>query len=565
MTQGQRQALISCTTLLVVFVLLWLAYRGMSRAVVAMQPVPPAVRYKTTLPPSVGPAYTHAQTLQFLIAAQTAESIVDPLKRCLAYPDPPGSHWNRAEVVAYCKYRNQKLLTFAQAQQLIEAGKAAELDKLLAQALHAQMTNPDAAGLLDRMYYTAFHNGSFDIRPTLDAWKRQSPDSAFAYAASGLAYKEMAFKARGGKWLTETPNNQLASMDRLVTLADADLQHAQKLDPKVTPIYSTMIALGGMTLGSDYGRTAARRGLAVAPGNLAIYDQWMWMEEPKWGGSLETMAAVAREAQQHASTYPLLGLESQAVDLYRVNNCRCSSDQQLAAYASMADHLLGWRDLQDAGYAAKDAHSAEATAIFFSEALRFNPGLDDVRTDRMSALVWFHHDEWAVEEGNQLLAHSPDNEDATKARGWAYLAMHDLPQAQKDFETAIRLDPTDMWALSRLGDVYVGTGQWDKAWAAADQLIAANATRDDGWLLRAKVQAWQPRPGLDKTTEYIATHFGDDKQDSEFVSFLRTLLKSRAANPGKSNAEVLTAVMTEWRARQEKAAATAAGKAAPRG
>lgn len=527
MKPEHRQALVSTIALGVVFAVSWAVYAQVARFIVAIQPVPPEVRYKTTLPAPSAHKFTRSETLDFLEAAQTAETITDPLQRCLVYPDPPGSHWDHTVVAAYCKYRNQKVMTFAQARQLIEAGKAAELDKLLAQALHAQMTDPDAAGLLDRIYSTSFGNGSFDIRPVLDAWKRQSPDSAFAYAASGLAYEEMAFKVRGEKWLSDTPAHQLVSMDRLAAEANADLQQALRLDPRVTPIYSTMIELGGMTLGHAYGLAAVRRGLAVAPDNLAIYGQWMWLEEPKWGGSLEAMADVAREAHRHAAANPLLKLKSQAVDLYRINNCRCSSDQQLAAYVGIADHLIGYRDLQAAGDAARDANNSEAAAIYLSEALRFNPALDSDRINRMYALVHFRYLDWAVAEGSRMIAREPDNEYAVKARGWAYLNLGDAPHAERDLETAARLDPGDGWAQWRLGDAYVIGGHWGKAWAIANKLIDEHPEYAAGWLVRARVQIHQPRPGIDKTLTYLDAHFASDSELALYIAQLRSEAQQR--------------------------------------
>ncbi len=54
--------------------------------------------------------FTRAQGYAFIEAMKKAEAIADPLQRCLAYPDPPDSHWSRDTVVAYCHYRLQPLL-----------------------------------------------------------------------------------------------------------------------------------------------------------------------------------------------------------------------------------------------------------------------------------------------------------------------------------------------------------------------------------------------------------------------------------------------------------------------
>lgn len=526
MNTGLRTTLTSAGVLLAVFGASWWFYSRVVHAVAAAQPVPPAVRYRT-VPPSATNVheFTHDETLQFLVAAQDAEDIKDPLLRCLKFPDPPGSHWNHAAVVAYCKYRNQPLIAFAQARQLIESGHAAKLDQILADALRAQQTDPDAVGRLDRIYEQDFKNGSFAIRPVLDAWKRQSPRSAFAYAASGLAYEEAAYKARGDKWNTETPESNFENMGRLATLADADLQQALKLDPKVTPIYPAMTTLGGMALGRQYGLSAAWKGLEVAPTDLAIYDQLMWLEEPKWGGSLNAMAKVASQARLHVSENPLLEMESQETAWYRARNCECPDAEQLAGYRAAADHLVGYSVFDDIGDDAWDLGNRNAQAVYYSEVLRFKPEYTADRVRRMYTLMYFHHPDWAKGEGDRILASAPDNEYALKARGLAYLELFDAAHAERDFAAAVKITPDDDWALARLGDAYGAQRKWDKAWAVADQLIKGEPKYAEGWLLRGEIQVAEPRPGIGQTLAYLDAHFGHDSQVSLATAALRTKAK----------------------------------------
>ena len=167
----------------------------------------------------------HKQGKKFLAAAKQAEAIKDPLQRCLAYPNPPGSHWTPVAVNAYCQYRMQPLMSFDELQALIQNGQTAEADRRFAQMLAAQSTQPNARGRLDRTFDQDF-DGSFEVREVLDAWKRGSPKSAFAYAASGFAYEKMAHKARGSGYMQDTPLSNVESMDRLLQRADADLRQA---------------------------------------------------------------------------------------------------------------------------------------------------------------------------------------------------------------------------------------------------------------------------------------------------------------------------------------------------
>lgn len=548
MSEGYRHGVISTLTLAISVGVLWALFSGIAAMYSNVQrwqrQADPEVRYKTTLPAAKAHRFTRDETLQFLVAAHDAEDIQDPLQRCLKFPDPPGSHWNHAAVVAYCKYRTQPLISFAQAQQLIETGHAAKLDQMLAAALRAQQTDPDAAGRLDRAYLQDFEDASFDLRPLLDAWKRQSPNSAFAYAASGLAYEAMAFKARGDAWATETPDDNFEAMARLASQANTDLQRAVHLDPRVLPAYAAMISLGGATLGKRYATVAARRGLAVGPGDLMLYDRLLWLEEPKWDGSLQAMGKVEDEIRQKAKRYPLLALHLHAVDAYRIANCECPSRQALDGYAALTGDATGYGDLDRAGDAAWDVGDRNAQAIYYSEVLRFKPEYTTDRVRRMYTLMYFHHPDWAKDEGDRILATTPDNAYALEARGLAYLALFDAAHAERDFAAAVKITPDDDWALARLGDAYAAQRKWDQAWAVADQLIKRDPKSAAGWLLRGEIQVAEPRPGIDQTLAYLDAHFGKDSQVALATATLRTQAKWYAAHPDRRHPQARVAHLT---------------------
>ena len=256
---------------------------------------------------TAGPSFKAEEVREFLAAAGSAETIEDPLQRCLAYPDPPGSHWSRDAVAAYCHSQLTTGISFDELKAQIEAGHADAIDRGMAELLQRQLAKPGSPGLFDATYEIDFDRSFPDIRPILDAWKRQSPQSAFAYAASGVAYTRAAWDARGATWAQDTPQSNLDSMGRLSAQAAADLDRAVALDNRVTIAYSTMIRLGGLNgASSDYASAAAKRGLAIDPSNYLIYSRLTWLAQPKWGGSIDAMHRVAADAQQHVRDNPML-------------------------------------------------------------------------------------------------------------------------------------------------------------------------------------------------------------------------------------------------------------------
>lgn len=526
MNSMQRGVLIAAIVLLGVGEGVWITHsvyaqiRHQRELLAARQPTPP--------PLPAAREFTRDEGYAFLAAAKKAEAIADPLQRCLAYPDPPGSHWSHDAVAAYCHYRLQPVITFAEAQKLIQDGHAAELDRRLAAALHAQQADPASRGLLDRIYQQAFDDGSFDIRPTLDAWKRDSPDSAFAWAASGSAYVAMAFQARGGAYMKDTPESSVDAMDKLLAQADNDLRRAIALNPQVTPAHVALINAGGLGYGRAYTDAAIRSALAAAPDDYSIYSMAMWTRQPKWGGSLEQMDQLAAQAQAHARTNPLMKLLLSERPFYAVDNCDCEQDVELAAYPAALDQLASSSYLAKAGYAADGSRNLAVSGIYLSEALRFLPNRNDVRSHRTYALVDFDEAAWAIADLGRLLATSPRDTDALKARAYAYEMQGDYAHAEQDFRALLAIDPGDAGTLSALGDMFVNLAHdWDKGWAVADQLIREQPQNPYGWMLRATVQEQQPRPGLDATADHLDAQFGKDPQIAKIIVRMRAAVALR--------------------------------------
>jgi tetratricopeptide (TPR) repeat protein len=501
-----------------------------------------AAKAARTMQVKKGQRFTNDEVYTFLAAAKQAERIKDPLQRCLAYPDPPHSHWLPAAVQAYCQFRMQPLMSFADMQTLIQNGRSGELDKRMAQLLDAQMTQPNSRGVLDRTFEQDF-DGSFDVRQTLDAWKRDSPNSAFALAASGYAYEKMALKARGGGYISNTPQSNVDAMDRLLQQADGDLQQAVALNPHIAPAWAAMVEAGGLSLGNAYARDAQKRGLASNPTDFSIYSNLLWLSQPKWGGSIQAMNDIAADAQKHAAENPLLVLELSKAPAYeKLDDCDCHSADELATYPVIFDQVSTSQLLAKAGTAAASSHHLELAAVYLSEALRFEPSLSDARFQRIAALTNFDESQWAVEEASRLVDASPDDAENLRARGWAYESLGDYARATQDYERALALNPSDPWPLMEMGSIYgYSTHEWSKAWDVSTRLIQSYPNAPAGWLLRAEVQKDQPRAGLKDTVEQFASRFGSDPAQLKNLTLLRAKLAlqqgaaSHAASAKASN------------------------------
>jgi tetratricopeptide (TPR) repeat protein len=475
--------------------------------------------------------FSSEEVSAFLVQAKQAEAIADPLQRCLAYPDPPGSHWSRDAVVTYCHYRLQPFISFKEVQALIRGGHTAELDRRLAQILHDQQTKQDSIGLLNLTYYADFDYGLPEVRTMLDAWKRASPKSAFAYAASGFAYLDAASDARGSAYMQDTPQSKVDAMNRLLSRADLDLRRAIALDSQVTPAYVAMIGVGKMGAGGDgdYAFQAFQRGVTVAPADYSIYSEYMNALQPKWGGSLSSMDRLARMAQTHAKESPMLKLLLAEVLAYQNDVCNCESRANWAMDPVVFDEAASATLLTNAGLAASSNGFNALSVVYLSEALRFDPTAERDRAYRDIALTVLGEPVWALEDTSRLVSVAPNYAEAFDARAYAYEAQEDYAHAVQDLSKAVSLDPNNTWRLAELGNIYVNkTRDLDKGWDVADRLIHFHPEDPRGWALRASVQEYQPRAGLDDTIQYFLAHFSGDPSQREVAAHMRAVLVREA-------------------------------------
>lgn len=314
----------------------------------------------------------------FIVAVAKAERISDPIQRCLNYPDPPGSHWSRDGVAAYCHYRLQPTLSADELVSLAGSGHAADIDRRLGELMRRPFGGLHPQEVLWRSLLATCQEPSPEVRQALDQWKRQAPTSALAQAFSGYAYMRMAWSARGGQYASDTPEVKLETMRQLLGRAKADLAKATELDPKLIISYATMINVGVLTGDGPYALQAAQRGLAVDPSSFPIYNMFELMSEPRWGGSLLMQNGIMAAAQKDAAHNPLLltvraSILVEVRDLY---SCDCTTVQGLQAYRDVFDQVATTSTLLGVGKNAGANHRPEIAYVYLSEALRFSPVAD---------------------------------------------------------------------------------------------------------------------------------------------------------------------------------------------
>ncbi|WP_158543304.1 tetratricopeptide repeat protein [Dyella psychrodurans] len=467
------------------------------------------------------PGYSRKDIVEFMAKAKSAEQIKDPLQRCLAYPDPPGSHWTPAAVRAYCHYRFQPLMSVSEIEGLIRSRQFAKLDGRMKAALKAQQTDPSAPSRLNLIYDHAFTADATELRPLLDDWKSADPQSAFAYAASAWLYMDMARRARGEKYENDTPQASLDKMRDLLAYVETDAYRSISLDPNVMPAYVALIYGANISENTEYATHFIDDALAQSPADFTVYNTATLVLQPRWHGSIKAMQDLVDRAHANEKKNPMLAVLKNYAAFYEVDQCGCGAQQQTVRYSKLFDEVTTSGNLWNAGDAAADAGADPLAMVLLSETLRFNPSATRARSQRSMRLTSLGDAAWAVQQADIVIKQDPTESAGFSARAFALESMHDYPSAEIALKKAIQLDPKESWQLIELGNIHFVKHEWSDAWDISNEAIAKFPDLPDAWILRGNIQMDQPRAGLKDTFDEFNKRFGNDPEWKERLDEMR--------------------------------------------
>ena len=193
---------------------------------------------------------------------------------------------------------------------LLQAGQFTQLDQryetFQRQYEQGQMNDRDLT-----LQYQAFYDTSPENEAYLNQWVNKNPKSYPARLARGIYYLKVGVEKRGGKWVKDTPPENMVELSRYLDLSNADLVDSLPLTAK--PIVS-LVNLLRSSMHRD-GKRANRMwleyGNRVDPKNYGVRRRYMQTLTPRWGGSYEEMWQFLKECHdQHIPDEHLRVLES---------------------------------------------------------------------------------------------------------------------------------------------------------------------------------------------------------------------------------------------------------------
>lgn len=424
---------------------------------------------------------------------RAAEKIADPVKRCLAYPNPPEFHWDPEVVKAVCGLYARKMITWEQIQAALSSHHPEILDKAFASYL-ARGFGSGEHGYLAWAYETAFGRPSADVLDAAQQWVKEDPGSAFAVMARGEYYITAAWDARGDRFAAQTPPGNFERMHEFVVLAHADFDEALQRNPRMIAAYYELLDVARLTDDSELLANAADKALALDPADDSLYGQWARTMMPKWGGTYADLLAIAQRAKAYESENPLLKRVAARVicaeaESYYISCDQCGSKvygMALDLYRKAADSTPSGCAIRGLGTLAELADADEASVIDYETQVYRFLGDDEYLLRRALALQKIGKAQWGLESIDHVFASHPRSAEAFNYKGWLFEDEHRYHEAAKAFLAAREIEPSSREATTALVDLYTNwLHEPAKAKAVVDRLVAADPHNPRVWLLRS--------------------------------------------------------------------------------
>jgi tetratricopeptide (TPR) repeat protein len=154
--------------------------------------------------------------------------------------------------------------------------------------------------------YDAFRVSDSTLKPFLDEWVNDRPQSGNARLIRASYYVESMYADRGNAFVANTSDEQVAGMTRYKKLARADIDTGMALVPCNPVGYHLLMLIAPMTSNTIMSRMAMEEALKIQPYSFVLRARHMYNLMPRWGGTYEAMDSLADAADRFAKVNPRL-------------------------------------------------------------------------------------------------------------------------------------------------------------------------------------------------------------------------------------------------------------------
>ncbi len=415
----------------------------------------------------------------YLIQARAAERIADPLQRCLAFPDLPENKWPAGHAQAHCHFHfAHKRMTPTEIEAMLDRGEVKQLEQRLDERLSLHFSDKGYSEVIhDDLYFWIDEEGANGR--IAEKWLQLAPDSAYANAAYANFLLRSAWKARGGKYSSETPRENLRRMSELAKQAIPYFDKAISINPKLMPAYSGLIDLAMLDSRDALGRRALAAAKKVDPASANIANNHMRSLTPRWGGSYEQMLAHANELSAHVAKRPQLAIymarpyADRADRLVAAKQFTAETLKLLEVAASIGSDEEAMHDAANVAGALTDGNrdGVKRLAYLLQES-RFR----EISAWGMRAVAWGlvrKEPQWSLKYALRALEREPDNAFAHYLAGAGYYNVGRFEDADREYRIAIEDSTQRHASLREVAGMWLFDAGHDDESAEMDTLARA--------------------------------------------------------------------------------------------
>lgn len=360
----------------------------------------------------------------------------------------------------------------------------------------------------------------------LDEWVSSAPDDWVPYAARAEYLVAKGWRARGTKFLSETPREQLRDMRQAFDAAEEDILKTIELKPGYLRSYYNYLqmAITGESSISESGALALA--LAQNSGASHIRSAYMHSLTPNWGGSYQQMRRFAWESQSEREADPrvylLLGREYEA----RAKAAKRAKDYTLCAEEYNRAFKYGERVRWRYDSARCNEYAENWDAMIENLEAVAEARADDDAFYRMSKAHAAHQRyaqaidnvERAIELNSGQIAY-------TNYAGWLYQVTKDDDKALKTYSKTHLILPNDVYAAEQMMHIYLSRGEREAALPNLEIALKHDSENFKTWYLYADVLHHLDRPGHREALErYLGLVDHDNSKNRKRITMVESYL-----------------------------------------
>lgn len=330
----------------------------------------------------------------------------------------------------------------------------------------------------------------------LDEWVKNFPDHYQPYLARASYYYRMGWDARGGKFSSETSDNQIENMKDYFAKAKEDIKNVlDKKQDNIIPYYFLINIYKALGDGISV-KAILQKALEKCPSSFRIRSTYLLAIAPRWGGTYEEMERFIAESQQYISKNQRIGLLQGYID-YEMGFMQRTSKNYGEALELLDKAIeFGSLDLfydERARIYNKLDRNDEALADI-NAAIDMRPQYSELYYRRASAKGIKNMLQEAFNDIEIAERLNPNNEDIIKLKIWLADKYHtraresvnqkDFNSASSDLETAIELDPSNIDYYRLMDWILAKQSNWEAIIIFWNKYLNLNPNDDMAYLER---------------------------------------------------------------------------------